>query len=71
MTLSIGTTVSFRVTGNYISYITIKPSVLDLGSAEGLCGYISNENGKTDDDLRKRNETNTTTSIEDFAKSWE
>ncbi|CAG2238562.1 unnamed protein product [Mytilus edulis] len=71
VTLSIGTTVSFRVSGDYISYITVKPSVLDLGSAEGLCGYISNENGKTDDDLRKRNETVTTTIIEDFAKSWE
>lgn len=69
--MSIGTTVSFRVSGDYISYITVKPSVLDLGSAEGLCGYISNENGKTDDDLRKRNETVVTTIIEDFAKSWE
>ncbi|XP_052063239.1 uncharacterized protein LOC127702954 isoform X1 [Mytilus californianus] len=71
VTLSIGTTVSFKVSGEYIRYITVKPSVLDLGSAEGLCGYISSENGQRDDDLRKRNETEATTSIEDFAKSWE
>ncbi|CAG2238262.1 unnamed protein product [Mytilus edulis] len=71
VTLPIGTTVSFKYTEKLITYIHVKPSVLDLESAEGLCGYISSQNGKKDDDFRKRNETVATTSKSDFAKSWD
>lgn len=69
--MPIGTKISFKYTKDYITYIHVKPSVLDLESAEGLCGYISSQNGKKDDDFRKRNETVATTSTSDFAKSWE
>ncbi|XP_076109578.1 uncharacterized protein LOC143078608 [Mytilus galloprovincialis] len=71
VTLPIGTKISFKYTKDYITYIHVKPSVLDLECAEGLCGYISSQNGKKDDDFRKRNETVATTSISDFAESWE
>ncbi|XP_076111545.1 von Willebrand factor D and EGF domain-containing protein-like [Mytilus galloprovincialis] len=70
VTLPIGTEITFRVNGRYIDYIYIKPSVLDLGSTEGLCGYVSSENKNTDDDFLSRGETIAITNSQQFAKSW-
>ncbi|VDI01231.1 Hypothetical predicted protein [Mytilus galloprovincialis] len=70
VTLPIGTEITFRVNGRYIDYIYIKPSVLDLGSTKGLCGYVSSENKNTDDDFLSRGETIAITNSQQFAKSW-
>ena len=68
MTLPIGTIITFRIAGRSIPTITIKPSALDIEQTEGLCGYIS-KTQDTSDDFMPRG-SNSTTSADDFARSW-
>ena len=68
MTLPIGTTIIFRISGNFIPTVVIQPSALDIEQSEGLCGYIS-KTRDTSDDFMPRG-SNSTVSADDFARSW-
>ena len=66
--LPIGTILTFRISGNFIPTIIIKPSALDIEQTEGLCGYIS-KTKDTSDDYKPRG-SDSATSLSDFATSW-
>ena len=56
-----------RIPG-FISGVTIKSSMSDIGSTEGLCGYMS-EYKNTVDDFKERY-TRKVVDQKTFAKSW-
>ena len=68
MTLPIGTIIIFHIDNGFATPITIKPSVLDIEQTEGLCGYISRTKDMSDDFMPRG--SNSTTSANNFAKSW-
>lgn len=48
ITLPSGTTVKYKVSGDWIQHLHIIPSVFDIGNMEGICG---NANGDNSDDF--------------------
>lgn len=76
--MPIGTEIKFSTSagwGNeqFIGYIHVKPSLLDVENAEGLCGRVSGGSMDTSDDFTLRNGTVIATTYaywETFAENW-
>ena len=68
MTLPIGTIIIFHIDNGFVTPITIKPSVLDIEQTEGYVD-ISTKSKHMSDDFMPRG-SNSSTSANDFAKSW-
>lgn len=49
MTLPTGTEISFSAYSEFISSVTIKPSIYDINEAKGLCGVPSPTKDPSDD----------------------
>ncbi|XP_076103011.1 von Willebrand factor D and EGF domain-containing protein-like isoform X2 [Mytilus galloprovincialis] len=78
VTLPIGTEIKFSTSSGwghdqFIGYIHVKPSLLDVKNSEGLCGYVSAGSKDTSDDFTLRNGTilaTTSANWEAFAENW-
>ncbi|CAC5420228.1 unnamed protein product [Mytilus coruscus] len=78
VTLPIGTEIKFSTSSGwghnkFIGYIHVKPSILDVESSEGLCGYVSGGSVNTNDDFTLRDGTTVSTikdNWETFAENW-
>ncbi|CAC5391221.1 unnamed protein product [Mytilus coruscus] len=78
VTLPIGTEIKFSTSSGwgheqFIGYIHVKPSILDVENSEGLCGHVSAGSRDTSDDFKLRNGTiiaTTNANWETFAENW-
>lgn len=76
--MPIGTEIKFSTSSGwghdqFIGYIHVKPSLLDVKNSEGLCGYVSAGSKDTSDDFTLRNGTilaTTSANWEAFAENW-
>ncbi|XP_063431714.1 uncharacterized protein LOC134714404 [Mytilus trossulus] len=69
VTLPTGTEIEFYILNGFIPVLNIKPSVIDVGKTEGLCGFISPD-GNATDDLISRNSSLFESDVRVFVASW-
>ncbi|CAC5384242.1 unnamed protein product [Mytilus coruscus] len=69
VTLPTGTEIEFYISNGFIPVLNIKPSVIDVGNTEGLCGFISLD-GNANDDLISRDSPLIGSDVPVFVASW-
>ncbi|XP_052100779.1 uncharacterized protein LOC127734804 [Mytilus californianus] len=69
VTLPTGTEIEFYISNGFIPVLNIKPSVIDVGNTEGLCGFISPD-GNANDDLISRDSPLIGSDVPVFVASW-